>query len=136
MSPTVSSLLTKSTPSSHQLNTPIFLKPTSVTTSTIPVLPNTVQNAARYPSIRATVSSELAECAVTDAAIAAVTARPTELPNCATTLNTPPARDCVSGGKASEMTRFETLNSTMDVRDLVRNGTQQHVCGRSREVDR
>jgi len=50
---------------------------------------------------------------VTEAAIAAVTASPTEFPNCATSLKTPPARDCKSAGNASDITRFEAVKRTV-----------------------
>jgi hypothetical protein len=46
------------------------------------------------------------------AAMAAVTARPTEFPNWLTSLKTPPASDWTSGGKASEITRLETVKRT------------------------
>lgn len=52
------------------------------------------------------------ECSVTDAEMAPVIARPTELPNWVTSLKTPPASDCRSAGKASEITRFEMVKST------------------------
>ena len=60
----------------------------------------------------ATLGSFSRELFVTDAAMAEVMAKPTEFPNCEASLNTPPARDCTSGGKASEITRLETVNST------------------------
>ena len=83
-----------------------------MTTTTI-VPANIVQNAARKPFISAISCSWIPECSVTDDAIAAVTAKPTELPNCATTLKTAPASDCVSPGNASDMTRLDTVNRTM-----------------------
>lgn len=50
---------------------------------------------------------------MTDAAIAAVTARPTLFPNWATSLKTPPASDWTSGGKESDMTRLDAVKSTV-----------------------
>lgn len=101
----------------HQLsffptNPPRF-KPMKQITTTLAALTKMVQNAARNPSIKAILWSFTSECSVTDAAMAAVTARPTEFPNCDTSLNTPPASDCVSTGNASEMTMFDTVKRTV-----------------------
>lgn len=45
----------------------------------------------------------------------AVMARPKELPNCATWLNTPPAKDCSSAGSASDISKLDILNKTTDL---------------------
>lgn len=92
---------------------PACLKPTELTSSTIAVLAKIVQKAARKPSINTSLLPALVECSLTDAAMVAVIARPTELPNCATALKTLPARDCSSVGKASDMTRLQTLKRTI-----------------------
>ena len=91
---------------------PHFLRPMRLMMSTMAVLAKMVQNAARKPSINATFSVA-AECSVTEAAMAAVTARPKALPNWATSLKTPPASDCIWAGNASEINKLETLNKTM-----------------------
>lgn len=92
-------------------NPPLF-NPKKQIRTTAAVLANMVQKAARKPSISARVWSWAPECSVTDAAMAAVTARPTEFPICDASLKTPPANDCVSAGKASEMMRFDTVKRT------------------------
>lgn len=91
---------------------PPLLNPKKQITATPAALTKIVQKAARKPSINAILVSLEPECSVTDAAMAAVTARPTEFPNCDTSLKTPPARDCVSTGNASDMMRFDTVKST------------------------
>lgn len=93
------------------INPPLF-NPKKQIRATPAALTKMVQKAARKPSINATLWSLLLECSVTDAAMAAVTANPTELPNCDTSLNTPPANDCVSTGNASEMTMLDTVKRT------------------------
>lgn len=100
---------------------PACLKPTQLITSTIAVLAKIVQNAARNPFIDPGIALS-DECSVTDDAMTAVTARPTEFPNCATSLTTPPARDWSSMGKASDMRRLEMLNRTISAVRYLKHG--------------
>jgi hypothetical protein len=77
---------------------PLFLKPTHATKNTIAIHADIAQKAARYPAMTASAWSCDGECSVTEDAIAAVIARPTELPIWETSWKTPPARDCTSTG--------------------------------------
>ncbi|CRK13166.1 hypothetical protein BN1708_002524 [Verticillium longisporum] len=104
-----------------------------ITTATMPA--DMVQNAARYPAISRSSRFSIPECSDTDAAMAAVAARPTELPNWATSLKTPPASErlkiCREGIRDDEV-RHGEKDCTVGPApaDRVREDTAQHEAER------
>lgn len=64
----------------------------------------------------------LGSFSLTDAAMAAVAASPTEFPSCEMVLKTPPANACESGGNARQITRLDTVHSTEDSQVSLKHG--------------
>lgn len=74
-----------------------------------------VQKAARYPVINASGDSLSGNSDALMTALETTATRliPSDVPNCDTVLNTPPARACISAGKTSVMTMWAMVNKTM-----------------------
>lgn len=94
---------------------PPFFWPKNTIGTTKTMVAKQAQKAAWYPLSKdsSMLSPFCSCCCVTAEEMAAVTARPTELPTCAKVPKTPPARDWDCCGNARAIMREEAVNRTM-----------------------